>query len=66
MARPHPAICRFYMIIPNKIREKIAVVTIDAPLNIMYVDPLMNTRPMYWSIDDNASEHAGMINIHLL
>jgi hypothetical protein len=43
-----------------------AVVTIEAPLNIMYVDPDINASPMYWSIDEKASEHAGMANIYLL
>jgi hypothetical protein len=42
-----------------------AVVTIEAPLNIMYVDPDINASPMYWSIDEKASEHAGMANIYL-
>jgi hypothetical protein len=54
------------MTILTKILEKIAVVTIDAPLNIIYVEPEIKANPIYWSMDENASEQAGMININLL
>lgn len=43
-----------------------AVVTIEAPLNIMYVDPEIKAKAIYCSIDENASEHAGMMNMNLL
>ena len=46
-AKPHPIQCLFSIIIPNKIFEKIAVVTILAPLNIRYVDPAIRFKPMY-------------------
>lgn len=47
IAAPHPTKCRFCITIPKRIFEKIAVVTILAPLNIKYVDPDMKFRPMY-------------------
>jgi hypothetical protein len=30
------------------------------------VEPEIKANPIYWSMDENASEQAGMININLL
>jgi hypothetical protein len=46
-----------------KIFENIAVVTIDAPLNIIYVDPEINDNPIYCKMDEQQSAIAGIINI---
>lgn len=43
-----------------------AVVTIDAPLNIIYVEPEIKLKPIYWSIEEQESAIAGMIKIHTL
>ena len=43
--------------------ENIAVVTIDAPLNITYVDPDIKLNPIYCKIDEHVSANAGIKNI---
>lgn len=47
IAIPQPTKWRFSRTILINIFEKIAVVTIEAPLIIMYVDPEIKLRPMY-------------------
>lgn len=64
IAIPQPTKCLFSKAILISIFENNAVVTIEAPLNIMYVDPEIKLKPMYWSIDEHESAMAGMINIH--
>ncbi len=65
IASPHPVMCLFSTTILTRMREKMAVVTMDAPLNIMYVEPEMKASPMYCSIDEKASEHAGIMKMNL-
>ena len=38
----------------------------EAPLNIMYVDPEIKANPIYCNIDESASERAGIANTHFL
>lgn len=63
IANPHPAKCLFYMTILTKILEKIAVVMMDAPLNITYVDPAIKLKPIYCRIDERVSDAAGIRKI---
>lgn len=60
IAAPHPAKCLFYITIPNNTFEKIAVVTMLAPLNIKYVEPEMKFRAIYCSPEDRVSDMAGI------
>lgn len=64
MANPQPKICRFQITILIRILEKIAVVTILAPLNIIYVDPEIKLKPIYCKIEEQESARAGIKNMY--
>ena len=64
IAIPQPTKCLFSNTIFINILENIAVVTIDAPLNIIYVDPEIKLKPIYCSIDEQESAIAGIKKIH--
>jgi hypothetical protein len=49
-----------------KIFEKIAVETIEAPLNIIHIELSTKLKPMYPNIDWIESKNAGMKNIQKL
>lgn len=66
IARPHPVKCLFSITIPARIFEKMAVVTIEVPLSIIKVDPEIKASPIYWSIEESASERAGIAKTHFL
>jgi hypothetical protein len=44
--------------------ENNAVVTILAPLNIIYVEPEIKLSPIYCKMEEQESASAGIINIY--
>lgn len=63
MARPHPTKCLSFISISFIKWENINVVTILAPFNIIKDEPDIMARAVHWSITENRSLTAGIINI---
>ena len=66
IANRHPAIWRFYIVIPNKSLEKATVVMRLHPLNIIKVDPEIKLSAVYFKIEESESGAPGLKNDEIL